>query len=181
MYNAEGVQFGLFGIDAGVITVDRGQDLLDWDVFGGKPGGVLTGPTCGLHWPNLLHADPSRNSEIVEAWVKLLKPYNEKPETLLARNSSSFRNQLVHHVCTKVRIREDEIEIDFMETNKLNDQLSNNQLTVKIESERKLTFTSDDLKISDSKTSQEKNKYLYTLEIDRIKDLEKSMVKFEAS
>ena len=68
-----------------------------------------------------------------------------------------------------------------METNKLKDQLSNNQLTVKIESERKLTFSSDDLKISDSKTSQEKDKYLYTLEIDRIKDLEKSMVKFEAS
>jgi hypothetical protein len=80
-----------------------------------------------------------------------------------------------------VLIRENEIDIDFMETNKLNDQLSNNQLTVKIESERKLTFTSDDLKISDSKTSQEKDRYLYTLEIDRIKDLEKATVKFEAS
>jgi len=181
MYNAKGVQFGLFGIDAGVITVDRGQDLLDWNDFGRLPTGVITGPTCGLHWPNLLHADPGRNSEIVEAWVKLLKPYNEKPETLLARNSSSFRNQLVHHVCTKLQIRDGEIDIDFTETNKLNDQLSINQLTVKIESERKLTFTSDDLKISDSKTPQEKDRYLYTLEIDRIKDFEKAKVKFEAS
>jgi hypothetical protein len=181
MYNAEGAQFGLFGIDSGVITVDRGEDLLDWDVFGGKPSGVLTGPTCGLHWPNLLHADPSRNSEIVDAWVKLLKPYNDKPETLLAKNSSSFRNQLVHHVCTKVQIREGKIDIDFRETNKLNDQLSNNQLTVKIESERKLTFNSDDLKIADSKIAQEKDNYLYTLVIDGIMDLEKAVVKFEAS
>ena len=116
MYNSAGAQFGIFGIDSGVITVDRGEDLLDWDVFSGKPSGVLTGPTCGLHWPNLLHADPSRNSEIVDAWVKLLKPYNDKPETLLAKNSSSFRNQLVHHVCTKVQIREDKIDIDFLET-----------------------------------------------------------------
>ena len=181
MYNAEGAQFGLFGIDSGVITVDRGEDLLDWDVFGGKPSGVLTGPTCGLHWPNLLHADPSRNSEIVDAWVKLLKPYNDKPETLLAKNSSSFRNQLVHHVCTKVQIREDKIDIDFLETNKLNDQLSGDQLTVKIESERKLTFHSDDLKISETKIAQEKDNYLFTLVIDRIKDLEKAVVKFEAS
>ena len=181
MYNAEGAQFGLFGIDSGVITVDRGEDLLDWDVFGVKPSGVLTGPTCGLHWPNLLHEDPSRNSEIVDAWVKLLKPYNDKPETLLAKNSSSFRNQLVHHVCTKVQIREDKIDIDFLETNKLNDQLSKNQLIVKIESERKLTFNSDDLMISDSKTSQGKDNYLYTLVIDRIKDLEKAVVKFDAS
>lgn len=181
MHNAEGAQFGLFGIDSGVITVDRGEDLLDWDVFGEKPSGVLTGATCGLHWPNLLHADPSRNSEIVDAWVKLLKPYNNKPETLLAKNSLSFRNQLVHHVCTKVQIHGDKIEIDFLETNKLNDQLSTNQLTVKIESERKLTFNSDDLKISDPKKTQEKDTYLYTLVIDRIKDLEKAIVKFEAS
>lgn len=181
MYNAGGVQFGLFGVDSGVITIDRGNDLLDWNVFSGKPSGVLTGPTCGLHWPNLLHKDPSRNSEIVDAWVELLRPYNDRPETLLAKNSSSFRNQLVHHVCTKVQIREDNFDIDFLETNKLNDQLSNSQLTLKIESERRLTFTSDDLKISDSKTSQEEDRYLYTLEIDRIKDFEKAKVKFEAS
>lgn len=181
MYNAEGAQFGLFGIDSGVITVDRGEDLLDWDVFGGKPSGVLTGPTCGLHWPNLLHADPSRNSEIVDAWVKLLKPYNDKPETLLANNSSLFRNQLVHHVCTKVQIREGKIDIDFREANKLNDQLSNNQLTIKIESERKLTFNTDDLKISETRIAQEKGNYLYTLVIDGIMDLEKAVVKFEAS
>lgn len=181
MYNAEGAQYGLFGIDSGVITVDRGEDLLDWDVFGGKPSGVLTGPTCGLHWPNLLHKDPDRNSEIVDTWVKLLKPYNDKPETLLAKNSSSFRNQIVHHVCTKVQIREDKIDIDFLEANKLNDQLSNTQVTIKIESEKNLTFNSDDLKISDSKIAQENDTYLYTLEIDRIKDREKAVVKFEAS
>ena len=181
MYNAAGAQFELFGIDSGVITVDRGEDLLDWDVFSGKPSGVLSGPTCGLHWPNLLHEDPSRNSEIVDAWVKLLKPYNDKPETLLAKNSSSFRNQLVHHVCTKVQIREDKIDIDFLETNKLNDQLSTNELTVKIESQRKLTFNSDDLNISELKIAQEKNNYLYTLVIDSVKDLEKAVVKFEAT
>lgn len=181
MYNAEGAQFGLFGIDAGVITVDRGEDLLDWDVFGGKPSGVLSGPTCGLHWPNLLHADPSRNSEIVDAWVKLLKPYNDKYDTLLAKNSTSFRNQLVHHVCTKTQIREDKIDIDYLETNKLNGQLSNSQLTLKIESERKLTFNSNDVKLFESKMVQENDKFLHTLVVDNIKNLEKAVVKFEVS
>lgn len=181
MYNAEGAQFRSFGIDSGVMTVDRGEDLLDWDVFGGKPSGVVTGPTCGLHWPNLLNADPSRNSEIVDDWVKLLKPYNDKPETLLAKNSSVFRNQLVHHVCTKVQIREDKIDIDFLETNKLNEQLGDNQLTIKIESERKLTFHSDDLKIADSKMARANDKYLYTLVVDRRKNLEKAVVEFKVS
>ena len=144
------LSLGYLGLIPEAMTVDRGEDLLHWDDFGKKPGGVLTGPTCGLHWPNLLHPDPGRNSEVVDSWVKLLKPYNDKPETMLARNSSSFRNQLVHHVCTKVQNCGDQIDIDFLETNKMKDQLSNNKLTVKIESERKLTFNSDDLKISGS-------------------------------
>ena len=44
MYNAEGAQFGLFGIDSGVITVDRGEDLLGWDDFGEKPAWSIDRP-----------------------------------------------------------------------------------------------------------------------------------------
>ncbi|WP_373519090.1 hypothetical protein, partial [Pricia sp.] len=104
-----------------------------------------------------------------------------KPETLLAKNSSSFRNQLVHHVCTKVQIREDKLEIDFLETNKLNDQLSSKQLTLKIESGRALTFSSEDVTISKLNIVQGKDKYLYTLVINNTKDLHKTLVKFETS
>lgn len=181
MHNAEGAQFGLFGIDSGVMTIDRGEDLLAWNDFGEKPSGAIIGPTCGLHWPNLLHEDPLRNAEIVDAWVDLLKPYNDKPETLLAENSSSFRNQLVHYVCTKVQLREDTMEIDFLASNTLNDQLSNKQLTLKIESERALIFTSGDVTIAELKTVQGKDGYLYTLVIDNTKDLDSASVKFEVS
>ncbi len=180
MYNAEGAQFDLFGIDSGVITVDRGEDLLDWNDVGKKPSGTLTGPTCGLHWPNLLHEDPLRNAEIVDAWVSLLKPYNDKPETLLAENSASFRNQLVHHVCTEVQVLDDKIDIDFLETNKLK-QLSNSQLTLKIESERKLTFNSDDVELLESKMVQGKAHYLYTLVINNKKGFDRAVVKFKVS
>ena len=176
MYNAEDAQFELFGVDSGVITVDRGKDLLGWDDISKKPSGILTGTTCGLHWPNLLHKDPSRNSEIVEAWVKFLKPYNDKLETLLAKDSSTFINQLVHHVCTKVQVYEHRIEIDFRETNKLSELVSDNQFAVKIESEKKLKFNSDDLRITDLRISQKKDIYLHTLVIDRTKNLEKAVV-----
>lgn len=179
MYNAEGVQFGLFGIDAGVITVDRGKDLLGWDDFGKKPTGTLTGPTCGLHWPNLLHEDPNRNIEIVDAWVKFLKPYDDKPETLLAKNSASFRTQLIHHVCTNFQIIENKIVLDFLETNKLKDQLADDRLTVKIESKRKLAFSSNEVELSVSKIKEEKSAYLHTLEIKGIKNIEKTVVGFD--
>lgn len=176
MYNAEGVQFGLFGIDAGVITVDRGDDLLGWDDFGKKPTGTLTGPTCGLHWPNLLHEDPNRNIEIVDAWVKFLKPYDDTPETLLAKNSASFRTQLIHHVCTNFQISENKIVLDFLETKKLKDQLVDDWLTVKIESKRKLSFSSNEVELSVSKIKEDKSAFLHTLEIKGIKNLDKAVV-----
>ncbi|WP_149304967.1 hypothetical protein [Pareuzebyella sediminis] len=181
MYNAEGAQFGVFGIDSGVITIDRGEDLLDWNDIGERPSGVLTGPTCGLHWPNLLHEDPLRNTEIVDAWVNLLKPYNDKPETILAGNSSLFRNQLIHHVCTKVQIQENKFEIDFRETHTLKDQLSDTRLTLKIASDSALTFHSEDVTLSNVKTHQGRNDYLYTLEVDNSKGLDSAWVKFESS
>ena len=176
MYNAEGVQYGPFGIDSGVITVDRGHDLLGWDTISKKPSGEITGSTCGLHWPNLLHEDPERNSEIVEAWVKLLRPYNDKVESMLARDSSAFTDQLVHNVCSKVQLQDAKIDINFMETNKLKDQLNSNQLTLKMESERKLKFSSKDLRLSDYKMSETNGNYLYTLVFDRINNLEKAVV-----
>ncbi|MEC7771759.1 MAG: hypothetical protein VX798_11285 [Bacteroidota bacterium] len=179
MFNAKGVQFGSFGIDADVLTVDRGDDVLAWDDIGKRPSGTLTGPTCGLHWPNLLNEDPNRNAEIVDAWVNFLKPYDSNPETLLAKNSALFRTQLIHQVCTKAQIIENKIVLDLIETNKLKNQLVEDQLTVKIESKRKLSFSSNDVALSVSKIEGEKNDYLYTLVIKGIKNLEKAVVKYD--
>ena len=119
MLNKEKAQYDIFGVDSGIITVDRGADLLDWDVIGGNPEGVIAGSTCGMHWPNMLHEDPERNSEIVDRWVKFLAPYNDKQETLLAKSSLTFQQQLVHHKLTKVEIADSAIKLDFSDTNKI--------------------------------------------------------------
>lgn len=80
MRNAESVKHGLFGFDAGVMTVDRGIEIEclecsekgsgQGSYIGGTissvPTGRLAGPTCGIHWPSILHIDPNRNLEIVE-------------------------------------------------------------------------------------------------------------------
>lgn len=180
MYNAEGVQFGLFGVDAGVITVDRGEDLFDWDIFGGNPVGIISGPTCGLHWPNLLHENPERNQEIVDAWVKFLRPYNDKPETILAKDSSYFINQLIHNVKTKIQINETFIGIDFSETDKLKEQHISSQLTIKIVSGKKLTFKSNEIKISDSKMSSQQDRIIHTLELHRQSDKDTIKINLES-
>lgn len=181
LFNAEGAQFVLFGIDAGVITVDRGEDLFDWNIFGGKPSGDLKGPTCGLHWPNLLHPNPDRNSEIVESWISFLRPYNDKPETLLAADSQSFISQLTHHVSTQVNLSEQHINIDFKKTDKYAEKSISNEIIIKVSTPKKVKFKSNSIGISQSKMVQNKNNRIYTLVLDRQADLDKAIIKYEIS
>jgi hypothetical protein len=170
MFHNERVTHGMFGIDDGVITVDRGRDLLSWQSIGELPEGEIKGPTCGLHWPNLLHPDPKRNGEIVQSWRDFLKPYNEKAGTLLARNSEVFCHQLVHHRCTTLKVTNKHIKFDFSDTDKLGSTLGQNDFVLKIESQVELVFEPDNiLLVSDSVNKMEDN-FLYTLKMSRIPD-----------
>ena len=119
IYNKERIQYAHFGFDSDVMTVDRGNDEFEWLIFPGTPEKELTGPTCGLHWPNLLHPDPERSSEVVQKWVDYLKPYNEKPDMMLAPDSVDFQEQLVHQKFTKTEIKGRTITIDFTETDEI--------------------------------------------------------------
>ena len=68
-----------------------------------------------MHWPNILHADPTRNDEIVDSWVRVLKPLNATFDRLLSPNTEAFLAQLVHHTVTRVRLIDDELEVDARE------------------------------------------------------------------
>ena len=105
IFHSERIQYKTFGVDSGVITIDRGKDMSPWNAFPGNPLEIKTVPTCGMHWPNLLHPDPSRNSESVEIWIDYLKSYNEKPDTFLAPDSLVFRQQLAHMELTRLDLK----------------------------------------------------------------------------
>ncbi|MBT3384618.1 MAG: hypothetical protein HN778_18395 [Prolixibacteraceae bacterium] len=166
MYNNERIQHELFGFDAGVMTIDRGSDEFPWDTFPGNPSMELTGPTCGMHWPNMLHPNPERNSEVVQKWVNYLKPYNEKQDMMLAPDSVAFQNQLVHQTLTKTQLKRNSIKIDFTETDKLPSGVGMGELTLKIVTDKPTQFKSEDIKIK-SQTLQRGSKFLYNLILKR--------------
>lgn len=167
MFNKQAAQHDLFGIDSGIMTVDRGSDLLNWNVIGALPEGSIHGSTCGLHWPNLLHEDSERNSEIVRGWVELLSSYNDKQETMLAKNSLFFQQQLAHHVVTKMELIDNNIHLDFSNTNKLETALSNNELTVKVSSDQEIDFSSDVLNIVSVTSRKQSDSILYCINLER--------------
>jgi hypothetical protein len=176
MANSKSVQNELFGFDSGVITIDRGQDLLDWNMIGVKPTGEIKGPVCGLHWPNLLHSDPSRNSESVIEWVRLLKPYNENVESMLAADSGQFRVQLAHSDCTGIKINENNIELDFANTDLLPVSYLKDEFIIKLKSTNKLKFVSNDINII-TENSFSGNGINYSLKLKRLSSAKKAGIK----
>jgi len=180
MFNREDVQYGLFGVDSGVMTVDRGSDIFDWNVIGAKPEATINGPTCGLHWPNLLHENPERNSEIVQGWVKLLAPFNDKQETMLAKNSVLFQKQLAHHIASKLEVKDSKLNLDFADVHKLGTLITNNELAVKITSNKELDFSSDTIQIVSVNAEKGNDTILYSLNLE-ISDHTNASISFTRS
>lgn len=166
MYNNKAVQNTFFGFDSGVITIDRGEDQFNWNVFPADPIAEIKGPTIGMHWPNLLHPDPERNQEIVQRWINYLKPVNETPGMILATDSVNFRNQLIHNRLTTISLKEGRVELDFKESDNLPQRTGQNEITIKIQSNGPLKFKSETLRIG-SESSIKNNGFLYTVRAER--------------
>jgi hypothetical protein len=96
----EGFPFAhpLFGMDEGVMTVlAPGAYPYPWNQVAAAPAHEVTGPVLGLHWPNLLHAEPERNEETVARWVAFLRGYDQRPDRMLAPDCETAWAQLAHH------------------------------------------------------------------------------------
>jgi len=166
MYNRERAAYKYFGFDSGVMTIDRGEDEFPWLTFPADPAAELTGPTCGMHWPNMLHPVPERNPEVVERWVNYLKLFDEKPGRMLAPDSIAFQHQLAHHSLTTVQLIGNSIELDFSATDQLPRLPGRDELTMKVLTEKQGQFTAEGALII-SQSLQKGTDHLYTLNLER--------------
>lgn len=98
-----------FGIDHGIITVDRGDAGIRWDRVAAEPPTSESGeinlplqPILGLHWPNILHPDPARNEEVVEQWISAIASIGELPHRVLSADTPSCWTQLAYHRMTEL-------------------------------------------------------------------------------
>jgi hypothetical protein len=180
MFHSDRVTHGLFGFDDEVMTVNRGRDLLSWKSIGKLPEGELHGPTCGLHWPNILHPDPELNGEIVNGWVEFLKPYQNKMETLLAENSEIFRHQLAHNHSTNLRVADNHINLDFSGIDKLDSSVGQTDITIKVQCQSELIFKSDNLRIESQSIINHESNVVYTLRMTRSPEKKEARLYYES-
>jgi hypothetical protein len=108
----------------------------------------------------------------------LLKPYNDKAETLLARDSDEFCQQLVHHRCTALTLTDDQIKIDFSETDKLESLIGQRELILKVESKVELLFEPVNVLLKSEFLNRSAGKRLYTLRLMRVANKKLAKLKY---
>lgn len=103
-----------FGIEAGILNVDRGRDACRWlDCEPALEDVTLKGPIVGMHWPNLLARDPAKNEQVVERWVARLKPLASRFDRMLGANTAEAFSQLVYHRWVTLKTTDSALDLDW--------------------------------------------------------------------
>jgi len=98
--------------EEGVFLLERGESPVSWEVAAALPGPV-DGPVVALHWANLLHPDPERNSEVIESWADAICAAGERPDRILARDVADCFRQAAAHYLGRLALRPHRVEIDL--------------------------------------------------------------------
>ena len=146
LFRADQVQEPLFGVDHGLMTVDRGYSGMPWYEFPSAPPAVLEGPILGMHWPNTLHADPTRSEEVVAGWVTWLAELGGEFDRVLSPNTAACWTQLAYRSCADVSMSEDAIALDFSRIDTLGPDHLLSEFTLRVAASARACFESDTLK-----------------------------------
>ena len=134
--NVEKLPHKFFGVDNGIPTIRRGRNRIPWfELNSNIDDKIFSGPICGIHWPNVLHEDPSRNGEAVAHWAENLKKQSKRPDLILAKDINDCWTQLAHHCFSKVEFQNGELKIDLTDLKKQNFPMLNNHFYIKIEAD----------------------------------------------
>jgi hypothetical protein len=166
MFGLEHPRWRWFDFDGDTMTVDRPRDRFDWYEYGGALSGEVTHPIVGMHWPHVLHPDPARNGEAVDAWVAFLSAQGRRPDKLLARDTREFRTQLAHHLCTARALRGDGLDLGFSDFDRLPRAHLSLHLAVKTVSDQALAFSGHGLRIDGVQEDRCDGRIVHTVRIE---------------
>ena len=131
MYDDRPPMDAMIDIDEGVVTIDRGGIDTPWFAIDCHPEGDFADPILGLHWPNILHTDPSRNEEVVDRWVAWLKPFGQRFDRMLAPDTKTCWTQVGHVRLVDLCCVDGRVTLDFKRFEAMSSYLGR-KLTIKL-------------------------------------------------
>ena len=99
--------------ECGVGLLERGLAPVPWNMSACSPGWDFSGPILPLHWGNLLHPDPERNRDIVDAWAEMLLAGTATPESILADNYDTCWRQAAVFYFGKLTVAGESVVVDL--------------------------------------------------------------------
>ena len=94
----EGERPDLVGIENGIISYDRNFNFVHWDKLNERFSRYpLTNGVMGVHWPNFLHLDPTKNGANLEDAVAYFKACGAQFGTILSRGVEFYATQVLYN------------------------------------------------------------------------------------
>lgn len=100
-------------VENGIITVDRSRDFTSWEIVNAPTPDKIKKSYYGMHWPNIIHDDPSRNMEVVARWTEYFRRYQRDFEIFSARENGQAASQALYKRFTRVSETPDALILDF--------------------------------------------------------------------
>lgn len=79
--------------ESGIALLERGEAPVSWDKVGAEPVWAEPQPIIPFHWSNLLHENPQKNFQVVDAWAALLAKKMDQPDMIPAADAAQFYGQ----------------------------------------------------------------------------------------
>ncbi len=93
-------------VENGIITTDRGRDLIKWSEVGPPIPDSVRGGYFGMHWINVLNTDVSKNDETTEKWIKYFDQYRNRFDILISRDNAMASSQSLYRKYAAVSLNE---------------------------------------------------------------------------
>ncbi len=106
------------GVENGIITVDRTNDLTKWYEISPEVPEIIKSSYFGMHWVNILNEDTERNAETADKWIRYFGQYKHKFDILVAKNNAMASSQALYEkyvsiVMQKISGRHITLSLDF--------------------------------------------------------------------
>jgi hypothetical protein len=109
--------------ECGVTLIERGLSPVPWDLLQAKPRFDFSQPVLPLHWANILHRDPEKNGDVVDAWASFLEEGTRKNGFVLLPDAMDSLAQIVFYHLLRIVPVENGAVLDLSYVRRMNPKL----------------------------------------------------------
>ncbi len=110
--------------ECGVTLIERGLSPVPWDLLHAKPQFDFSQPVLPLHWANILHRDPEKNGDVVDAWASFLEEGARKNGFVLLPDAMDSLAQIVFYHLIRIVPVDDGAVLDLSDLRWLGSELT---------------------------------------------------------